>query len=315
MKQEIGGYLSLELRDGIEYHPKALALNTGRNALEVILRYRDYKKVWLPSYYCNEILQAFYVTETDYGFYDISKSLLPIIEKPILDNEALLIINYFGLFGKQIKELVSKYKNVIVDNSQAFFEKPFFDEDTFYSCRKFFGVSDGAYLYTPLKYDWNKLPTDDSAYRLSHLVGRIESGAESSFHYYKRNESSMAYQSIKQMSLLTRALMKNINYEMCEKERTNNFFHLHNKLKYSNELDLTFTNINGPYMYPFLIKDEKLRKKLIDNKIFVPQFWRNLLEIEDGSWRYYLSKYLLPLPIDQRFGEEEMLRITEVVLN
>jgi hypothetical protein len=311
---EIGGYFSLELRNGKEFHSEALALNSGRNALELILRYRKYNKVWLPSYYCNEILQAFYITETDFGFYTIDKNFIPCIEFPIEENEAVLVINYFGLISKQIKKIVSKYKNIIVDNSQAFFVKPFSNEDTFYSCRKFFGVSDGAYLYTFLDFDSNRFPIDDSAYRLSHLVGRIETGAESSFHYYRRNESSMAYQSIKRMSLLTKAIMKNIDYDDCERKRTSNFFYLHNKLKSHNELNLSSTEINGPFMYPFLIKDEKLRKKLIDNKIFVPLFWNNVLGLEDGSWNYYLAKYLLPLPIDQRYDEEDMDRILEVIL-
>ena len=46
--KEIGGYFELELREGQEYHKKAIKLNTGRNALELILMVKQYKKVFIP---------------------------------------------------------------------------------------------------------------------------------------------------------------------------------------------------------------------------------------------------------------------------
>ena len=39
-------------------------------------------------------------------------------------------------------------KNLIIDNAQAFFAKPLLGIDTFYSPRKFVGVSDGGILAT-----------------------------------------------------------------------------------------------------------------------------------------------------------------------
>lgn len=37
---------------------------------------------------------------------------------------------------------------IILDNTQSFFQKPISGIDTIYSCRKYFGVPDGAYLST-----------------------------------------------------------------------------------------------------------------------------------------------------------------------
>lgn len=55
----IGGYFELELPKREEYHKNVLALNTGRNCLEYILRLRGYKKVFLPYYTCEVILEPF----------------------------------------------------------------------------------------------------------------------------------------------------------------------------------------------------------------------------------------------------------------
>ena len=44
-------------------------------------------------------------------------------------------------------------KNVIIDNVQAYFQRPIEGFDTLYSCRKYFGVPDGAVLYTDLEIE------------------------------------------------------------------------------------------------------------------------------------------------------------------
>ena len=68
------------------------------------------------------------------------------------------------------------WKQLIVDNTQAFC---FSDRgvDTFYSARKFFGVPDGAYLYTD-KFLNVELEQDVSCQRCEHLLRRIDEGAE-----------------------------------------------------------------------------------------------------------------------------------------
>ena len=57
--EPIGGYFSLELPHYGEYHKDAIRLNTGRNCLEYILRVRNYKKVYIPYYTCDVVLEPF----------------------------------------------------------------------------------------------------------------------------------------------------------------------------------------------------------------------------------------------------------------
>lgn len=53
----IGGYFSLEINEGQELHGQALRLNVGRYALEYILKARKYRKVYIPYYICDSVLQ------------------------------------------------------------------------------------------------------------------------------------------------------------------------------------------------------------------------------------------------------------------
>lgn len=55
--KSIEGYFGLELRNIGEYYSKAIALNTGKNAFEYILKDPHYKKVYIPSYTCEVMLE------------------------------------------------------------------------------------------------------------------------------------------------------------------------------------------------------------------------------------------------------------------
>ena len=69
--QPIGGYFSLEIPQREEYHKDALRLNTGRNCLEYILRAREYKKVYIPYYTCDVVLEPFHKLGIPFEYYHI----------------------------------------------------------------------------------------------------------------------------------------------------------------------------------------------------------------------------------------------------
>ena len=93
----IGGYFELELRKGEHYHKNALRLNTARNCFEYILLARKYKKVYIPYYTCEVMLQPLHKYHIGYEFYSIDMNLEPQDLISLNDNEAFLYTNYFGL--------------------------------------------------------------------------------------------------------------------------------------------------------------------------------------------------------------------------
>jgi hypothetical protein len=62
----IGGYFGLELRGGEHYHKNALRLNTARNCFEYILRAKHYKKVYIPYYTCEVMLEPLKKCNVEY---------------------------------------------------------------------------------------------------------------------------------------------------------------------------------------------------------------------------------------------------------
>ena len=263
--KEIGGYFYLELKEGKEYYPNLIKLNTGRNCLEYILEVRNYKKVYIPYYTCEVILEPFKKLKIEYEFYHIDKELKPVFDKQLNENEAILINNYFGIKNNEIINICKKYKNIIVDNSQAFYDKPIKGIDTFYSARKFFGVADGAYLSIDKKLIEN-FETDISYTRMTHLLKRLDVSASFAYKDFKKNDDDLIDNPIRKMSNLTQAILKSIDYDKIKSIRETNFLYLHSVLKKFNELEIDVNSLNGSMVYPFLYKKYGLRELLIKIK-------------------------------------------------
>jgi len=313
----IGGYFELELPHREEYHKNAIRLNTGRNAFEYVLRAKAYQKAYLPYYTCDVMLQPIQKLNIEFEFYSIDEFFQPIFDFTIIkDDEVFVYNNYFGICDNQVNKVAAKCKNLIVDNSQAFYSLPLPGVDTFYSPRKFFGIPDGAYLYTDTLLD-ESFETDISYQRFEHLLGRADRSAEEFYTVFRKNEEEFSNQPIKHMSRLTQKLLSGIDYDTIAAIRRQNFDILHSHLKHSNQLKADLEIEAVPMTYPLLVSDGgQLREKLIQNRIYVATYWPNVLKwCDEKLLENKLTKEIVFLPIDQRYDEVEMKSIIEVIEN
>lgn len=310
----IGGYFELELAHGIEYHPNAIRLNTGRNCLEYILRAKRYKKVYMPYYICEVVLEPFEKLGIPYEFYHIDINFEIRDRFTLQPDEALLYVNYYGLKQRYVEQLAEEIGGqLIVDNTQAFYAKPIAGIDSFYTCRKFFGVPDGAYLYTVKELD-EELEQDLSYDRMAFLTKRIDLGAEAGYLAFRDLSKSLVGQPIKRMSNLTQRMMQGIEYKKAAEQRRDNYKQLHAALGKSNNLSIPLEEDAVPMVYPYLAPIKDLREKLIENKVFIARYWPNVLEwTKDDAIEYQLTCQMQPLPIDQRYGKEDMERIIDII--
>ena len=305
--ETIGGYFSLELLQREEYHKYAIRLNTGRNCLEYILRVRGYKKVFVPYYTCEAVMEPINKLGIPYEFYHIDVHFEIRDRFSLKEGEALLYTNYFGLKQRYVEQLAETIgSRLIVDNTQAFYAKPIPGIDTFYTCRKFFGVPDGAYLYCDKELD-EEIEQDYSYDRVAHLVKRIDISAEDGFKDFRRVDDGLDNQPVRKMSKLTQRMVQSIDYEAAAQRRRANFLILHKVLGKENNLELQLEDDAVPMVYPYLVPIKGLREKLIENKIFVARYWPNVLDwTTNDDIEYLLAFQMQPLPIDQRYGEKEM---------
>lgn len=314
MDKAIGGYFELELRKGEHFHKHAIRLNTARNGFEYILRAKKYKKVFIPYYTCEVMLEPISKLNFHYEFYHINEDLEPVSLPKLGKEEAFLYTNYFGLKQNCVKQLAEYYgKQLIIDNAQAFYAEPLSGIDTIYSPRKFFGVAEGAYLYTDSQLDM-EFERDHSYDRMSHLLKRIDIGTEFGYQDFKNNDNTLIGNPIKQMSNLTEAILSSIDYNYAKQKRRENYLALAEVLDATNKLHFELQENTVPMVYPYLSENSNLKQQLIGHKVFVATYWPNVLEwCKKGDLEYELAKNVVFLPIDQRYGIDEMNKIIELI--
>lgn len=315
----IGGYFGLELDNNTSTHPfpRCIAVNSGRHALEYILINTHPKpsKIYLPYYTCEVVLEPIKRMGLEYEFYYLNNNFEIKCYPKLKDNEYIIVNNYFGIKDKYIEKVFSIYhEHLIVDCAQALFSPIIEGVKMFLSPRKFIGVADGGYAF-PNYESKVKLEQDQSTDRSIHLLRRIDTGAESGFKEFQKDDETLSNESLKGMSNLTKSILKTTNIAKIIERRRLNYMILHNALSFQNGLKLPDINeFRCPMIYPFWSEDKALRKKLISNKIFVATYWSNVLEwCNRNSIEYQLADKLIPLPIDQRYGIEDMNRIIHVI--
>lgn len=316
--KEIGGYFEIEFSNiklG-DIHPNAIKLNTARNCLEYILLANRYKKIFVPFYTCDVVLEPIIKHNLAYEFYRIDKNFEPLNVPVCQPDEAFLYTNYFGVKDQFVIELSDKINNLIIDNSQALFAAPVGSTDTFYSLRKFAGISDGAFLYSKKQINL-EIEKTSSAHRVSHLYERKDASATAGYSFFKENDESLSGLPLMAMSDSTRTFLQTYDFEKNKTIRERNFLYLHHELYKINEIDLDISNLNGPLCYPFLTRNLNIRETLAKKGIYVPIYWSKVLDWIDGKdgVEKMLVNKMLPLPVDHRYAPKDLRFLVESLLS
>jgi len=207
--KEIGGYFGLEQLVSNEYYKDLIPLNNGRNALLYVLKARNIKKLYIPYYLCNSVRDMCSRNCCEFEYYNVDTEFIPIFNKTLADDEYLYVVNYYGqLTNEKILSLKQQFVHIILDNTQVFFQKPLNGIDTIYSCRKFFGVPDGAYLSTNKRLS-EELEIDISRERMTHILGCYEGVASDYYSHFQNNDASFKSEPLKYMSKLTHNILGN----------------------------------------------------------------------------------------------------------
>lgn len=317
----IGGYFELaDYEEGSVFpHHDGILLNTGRNALEYILRsIGEVKRIYLPYYTCEVVLEPINKLHIPYTYYHINQQFEMVDDIQPKEGEYIITNNYFGIKDAYIRQLANRYgDHLIVDCAQAFFAKPIPGIKCFYSTRKYVGVADGGVAYlgnlTDDRMEVNEVERSDE--HDSHLLKRKQFGAEAGFADYQANEKKLDNQPIRLMAVNTKWILDHIDYNKVIARRRENFQYLHEVLAAKNQLQLpALDGFLCPMVYPFMMnKERNLRKELIDNKVFVAKYWPNVEQMDGFEVDSGLATNIIPLPIDQRYGNEDMDRIIEMI--
>lgn len=316
---EIGSFIELQFPKGMEFYKGdggIKRLNTGRAAIWHALRVTRCKTIWLPYYQCDTVREFLRRKSMEIKYYHIDSEFNPIDLEPS-KGESVLLVNYFGVMSAgRMARLAEGYGNVIVDNCQAFFCEPIANCLNVYSCRKFVGVPDGAYVIGEgaEEHDYPQCYSSDTA---GFLLTRIEYGCEGKGYQARQvNERRIDEEDCMLMSRLTRTIMDGTDYEAIVRVRRENFETARELFDVINRIDVgKYSDCDTiPMVYPLVIEDDSLLDRLQAAKHFQGHWWSYLCdEMSEESFEHWLSKYVVPITIDQRYGREELEFIKDVV--
>ena len=320
---EIGSFIELQLPKGREFYNQdsnIARLNTGRMGIWHAFRITGCKRIWIPIYQCDSIRETFEKKGVDICFYHQDIDFNPL-DINATDEDAVLLTNYYGIMSSvRMAELAKPYKYAIIDCAQAFFCQPIKGALMVYSCRKFVGSPDGAYVVGKDAHKFvEEYPQCYSSDTASFLLKRIEYGCEGkSYAARSLNENRIDAEDCMKMSKLTHRLMDAEDYAYNRKKRKENFAYVHEQLHSINKIDPTYymDDETVPMVYPLVVENDALINKLLVAKHFQGHWWSYICEEQpEDSFEYWISRYVIPITIDQRYGKDEIDYIVNVIKN
>lgn len=318
---EIGSFLELDLRSNGEYYSGSediARLNSARSGIFHSLRICGCSVIYLPFYLCPSVGMFLSRKGVEIKKYFINDQFEPQIDH-IENGAAILIVNYFGILSNSfLSKIINKYDKVIIDNCPSFYSEPIEGGYSVYSTRKFFGVPDGCYV---IGKDAGKFTDeyqqDHSSETSAFLLKRHEVGCNASYAERMKNEERIDASDILNMSGLTRALLSGIDYENIKTKRRENFRFACEIYRAINLIDpeTHIDDNSSPMVYPLVIENAELVDWLREKQIYTGRWWKHVLnEVPEKSFEVLMSKFMVPVPIDQRYGKSDLIYVKNEVV-
>lgn len=273
-----------------------LLLTNARSAFYALHELLQPSITWLPSYTCRSLVNKQY----NIKFYDAGRVTLDEAGK----DDIVLVVNYFGWPHDMESDAV-----IVEDAAQAFFT-PKKADYVIYSPSKCLGSPDGGILWSKHDLDGIELKDPPDEWVLSAREGR-------------RRERSDWFMMTQEAKKLSPTGLYRMVYEQCLTFESNwagkyvsNYSYLQSKLSKISLMGPLPPGVT-PSGFPIVVDDrEGLRKWLFANCIYPPVHW-DIDGIVPNEFvnSHMLSKTIMTLPCDYRYGLDDMERMIACVTN
>ena len=296
---------------------------SGRSSLQAIIEELGAaRSVSLPSWCCDSMIKPFVDAGFDVHFYPVywQKNFVQEIS---LDCDVVFLMDYFGYTGQQPD--VSSYEGIVIrDVTHSIMSAKYDDADYYFgSLRKWCGVWTGGFAWTKEGHRLKTLNSDCSGYtalreKAMFLKSEYMNGEKDDKSYLKVfDEAEKCLETVGITSAAARdvALAEHLDIEEIVKRRRVNA----NVLRRTFSDWLLFPELSStdtPMFVPVLVPDGKrdeLRRYLINNEIYCPIHWpvSKYHKLDEQTANIYENE--LSLVCDQRYTEDDMNRMVEVI--
>lgn len=332
----IGGEFELRsIPEGRVHRSDMHKYASGRAALYQILKsiIPAPVKVWLPDWLCKSMIDAVSRAGINYSFYRLGSDYRMDVQHFLDSNkfvgrqEAILLVNYFGLtdIEKTIQELRSSQVEAVIieDDVQAFFSFRRNDECSadyrFTSLRKTIASPDGGMVKT---YRSMIPPLNDNTFAPFKLKGALVKGKADKetddseyLSLFEKGEALIDENYESGMSDEGLRIYFSTDFDMvAEKRMTNAQFLVKELSQFGIEPLMPISSEAVPLFVPIKIdRRDEVRKALRQHNIFCPVHWPLRDDMKELSMGTEMAEKELSVVIDQRYTEEDMASIVDVI--
>lgn len=318
-------------------------LKSGRNAIKALsqcLKTQN-RKVMLPIYTCDTVIQPFIDEGWSIYFYEINKNLtinsdnFQIIYKNV--NPKVVFVHSFFGFNTinndyyMLKQCQSKGSIIVEDMTQSLFSNHYIDFADYYvtSFRKFIAIPDGGALISKNDITLsnleaaNKLIADVAleAFDLkkNYFINTDKKIKEQFREKYQELNCLIGENdSLNQINDISYKIINSCDLSTICSARKSNYKYIYEILNEYSWIYPVLSEIEEGvcplYLPVYVEKRKELQSFLAERNIYCPVIWpksKHIIEI--GKVTQYMYEHMLCIPIDQRYGLEEMNVIREAL--
>lgn len=318
---------------------------SGRNAIKALARLlkNGRAKVLLPAYTCETVILPFIDEGYEIGYYGINSDL-SINEDSLLSHtkafepDVILFHSYFGfdtlsVAQRVIKELHDSGITIVEDITQSVFSGHFIECADYYvsSLRKFLAIPDGGVLFSKNKLDISNIQSPDKALvrtaveafdqKKEYITVSQDDALKARFRdgYVRLNQMISNNDLLISISPESLRIFDSCDINAIKRKRRENYERLKSvvgkidgvRLVVPESIDAT-----SPLYLPVYTLGERksLQEYLAQNKVYCPVIWPRPNQVVcDSESIAYMYTHMLCLPIDQRYGKDEIDKIERLL--
>ena len=313
--------------------PNCIYYASGRQALEALVAFKGYRRIFVPSYFCQESLARLrqMVDVEEYDFIPGDDFCVVLRDLPLEKGDAILTVNYFGLDNLDCR--FPDDVDVIEDHthSPAGYGAVTSRADwCVASLRKVFPIPDGGALWSPKGYQLPSQPplaeeveqamiTRLSAMEMKSKYLSIpasqEAGAlkEEFRRRFISTEEKFDEFPISDMSPQSYAILRGIDVEKWIGARIRNWRILRKALPYGRDFRVMEPRylVSDPFSFVVIFdspeRREVVRQSLIKADVYPAVLWPIDREPDDRATRF--SHRMLSIHCDGRYSADEMKQL------
>lgn len=313
---------------------------SGRDLFRLLLKHGmqtyDWRRLWIPAYFCKEVTSAILETGIDVAVYPYGPADegSPLEKIDFLQHDVILVINFFGI-SKRIKYRSDQRKTITIieDHTHDPWSNWSYKSDADWciaSLRKVLPLPDGGVLWSPLHHQLPSAVSVTNERRnasLKKIAGMSLKALYINGHDIEKNvfrelltsgEEDNAVGNISGMSDWAKSMLPTFPIDSWREKRR-----INHRCLFTNLSGLSWLSVLGEVcnedICPFsvvLIFDTSERRnfvneRLIQSRIYPAILWPLEKPVIDGIPDRYvdLSRRMLSIHCDMRYDERDMIYV------